>query len=154
MNIDDILGNFPQRPDHQHFWRLSNIILKLDDRMDSAITKDEKDAVWTDNVGRWVDESSVTYMAVQRAYRVAGANSPAAIRANFTEIAKTSVSWLEGFQVGAEFASRSLEGATLDSLDETGLRVLLTRYERHVMESHENGTEPLSVAKFFDSIEP
>lgn len=154
MNISDIFGNFRHRPNHPHFWRLSNIILKLDGRMDAAATDDQKDAVWTDNLTTYVDEPSANYMAFQRASRMFGVVTVADVRKHADDILRPMVAWLEGFQVGAEFATHSLEDSnSLRDLDETGLRLLLGHYEKHVMKSLDDSVTPMSVAEFYETFE-
>lgn len=150
MNISDVFGNFPQRPDHKDFWRLSSIILKLDGRMKEATTEDEKQAVWDDNVDRWVDSDSLNYMAMQRAMRPLGITTAGDLQKNAELVILMNVLYQEGFQIGAEFATDREFDNEIDQLDETGLRLLLSAYERHVKESHERGEEPLDVKSFYE----
>lgn len=105
MSTDDIFGAFPGRPDHNDFWKLSDIILKLDGRMQEA-TEDEKEKVWRENIARWVDEDSVNYMAMQRAMRALGFETAGELQANLHLMVLAMTLYTEGFQVGAEFATK------------------------------------------------
>lgn len=152
MNLADAFGNFPSRPNHPDFWRLSSVMLKLDGRMNQAKSEDEKDAVWTDNLTRWIDEDSATYTAMQRAMRPLGVQTVGDARKHAQTLVLLTVVWLEGFQVGAEVATEDEFGdRDIDSLDDIELRLLLSSYERHVMDYVEQGKKPLSVRNWYES---
>lgn len=105
MNIHDFFGPNPNRPNHPDFWRLSEIILKLDGRMDAAAPPD-KQAVWDDNVARWIDDqASLTYLAMHRSMRVLGISTSGQLQARADEVIRLTTIYMEAFQVGAEFAT-------------------------------------------------
>lgn len=154
MDVGNIFGSFPERPSNPDFWRISSILLKLDGRMEAATNEDEKERAWADNVARWVDEETLNYSAMQRAFRPLSIQTRGdliANRDNVILVILLNVMWQEGFQVGAEFATEPLKGNALEGLTETELRLLLSNYEKHVMERARMGKEPLSVADFFNS---
>lgn len=151
MDLRDTLGNFPERPNHPDFWRLSSVVLKLDGRMDAAKSEDEQEAVWADNVARFIDEPSLTYLAMQRSMRVLGVKSQSELRRRADDIIKLTVVYMEGFQIGAETASEAIKGEALSDLDEFGLRLLLSAYERHAQECARKGEPVPSVADFHNS---
>lgn len=151
MSHNNLFGNFPLRPDHPDFWRISSILLKLDGRMEAATTEDEREKVWADNVARWVDGDTLNYSAMQRAFRPLGIRTQADLVKHQDRVILLNVMWQEGFQIGAEFATEPLKGHALEDLNETELRLLLSNYEKHVMERAREGKEPLSVADFFNS---
>lgn len=151
MNLNDIFGNFPNRPDHSDFWRISSILLKLDARMEEAKSTGDQDKVWEDNVARWIDSDSLNYSAMQRAFRPLGVQTRGDLIKVQDKVIMLNVMWQEGFQIGAEFATEPSKGEALADLNETELRLLLSNYEKHVMEQARRGNEPLSVADFFNS---
>lgn len=151
MSRNQLFGNFPERPSHPDFWRISSILLKLDGRMEAATTEDEKEKVWSDNVARWVDGETLNYSAMQRAFRPLGIRTRSDLIAHQEKAILLNVMWQEGFQIGAEFATEPLKGNALEGLNETELRLLLSNYEKHVMERARESKEPLSVADFFNS---
>lgn len=148
--MNNLFGNFPQRPDHPDFWRISSILLKLDGRMDAA-DENGKEKVWSDNVARWVDDATLNYSAMQRAFRPLGIRTGADLAIKGEQAVLLSVMWMEGFMIGAEFTTEPLRGNALEDLNETELRLLLSNYEKHVMARAREGKEPLSVADFFNS---
>lgn len=151
MDLTDILGNFPERPNHPDFWRLSSIVLKLDGRMDAAKTEDQKEKVWTSNVARFIDEDSLNYLAMQRAMRVLHVSTRQELIENYDDLIRLTVIYMEGFQVGAEFSSEPIKGEALKDLDEFGLRLLLSAYEKHAQECARKGEPVPSVADFHNS---
>lgn len=157
MDLNDFFGPSPGnlRPNHPDFWRLSSIVLKYDGRMDEARTQEEKEAVWTNNVQRWVDEDSLNYMAMQRAMRALGVQTQGELRQHADTIIRMNVLYQEAFQFGAEFATEPhVKGTDIDELSETGLRLLLSAYQQHVLKAHEAGEKPLTVAEFYKTIYP
>lgn len=152
MNVNDIFGNMPARPNHPDFWRLSSIVLKYDTRIQAAPDDDSKEAVWRDNVVRWVDENSLVYMASQRAMRALGLETRGDIANNLDLMIRCSTLYQEAFQFGAEFATEHEFGdRDIDSLDDIELRLLLSSYERHVKDYVSQGKEPLGVSAWYES---
>lgn len=76
---DDVFGPRPHRPDHPDFWRLSEIILANDGRMDDT-PPSRKEEVWRETTSSVIDIESVTYMATQRAIRLLGPPTPQNLR--------------------------------------------------------------------------
>lgn len=79
--------NFPDRPQHPDFWKLSTIILEMDGKFaeDSATDFEE----YVDNE---VDVASIMYMAIQRAQRLQGRN-----------VGSIAAIYMEAFMVGRRF---------------------------------------------------
>lgn len=155
MNIEDIFGSMPHRPDHPDFWRLSGIILRLDSLVsnDVAPTEDDKEEAYEGNVARWIDSyDALIYMAFQRSCRAANAATISDVQKQMGTITRMMTLYTEGFQVGAEFVTERTASKELDDLDETGLRLLLSNYELHVKKAHEDGAEPLPVAEFANTL--
>lgn len=152
MNLNDVFGDMPERPNHPDFWRLSSIVLKYDTRIQAAATDDAKEKVWHDNVVRWVDEGSLIYMASQRAMRALGLETRGDLANNVDLMVRCTTLYSEGFQFGAEFATQHEFGdRDIDALNDTELRLLLSSYERHVMDYVEQGKKPLSVRNWYES---
>lgn len=63
-DIGSLFGDFPGRPEHPDFWRLSEIILQLDGKFN------EDDAAVEDEVGMECDVATAFYMARQHAERM------------------------------------------------------------------------------------
>jgi hypothetical protein len=148
---DEAFGHFLNRPDHPDFWRISSILLKLDGRMQEA-DESERDEVYENNVARWVDGDTLNYSAIQRAMRPLGVVTRNDLIKYQDKVVVLSAMWQEGFQVGAEFVTETIEGKTIAELNEIELRLLLSNYEKHVMERARENQNPLSVADFFNAL--
>lgn len=86
---------FPNRPQHEDFWRLSEIILQLDAEAQATGVIDISDVVQK-LVG--ADLDSIHYMAVQRALFIRGAAGLG------TE--QMAAGWIDGFLAGVLFQQR------------------------------------------------
>lgn len=106
MDINQFFGENPARPDHPDFWRLSDIILMLDGRMDEAQSDQEKGRVYTEAVADVADMDSITYMGMQRAFHALGIHTKADLLARQSEVAILTTIWMEGFQVGVRFEKK------------------------------------------------
>lgn len=107
---------FPARPQHPDFWKLSDVILQLDSQGEA-----ESDAFAT-AVGEVVDMESLQYMAYQRALRVhavANGIDPRDGRIprelvegpeNQQAIIAIVSAYMEAFIVGHRFANRNSDG--------------------------------------------
>lgn len=98
---DDVFGRRQHRPEHPDFWRIVEIMLANDGRMDAA-SPAAKEQVWKDTTSDVVDTESVTYMATQRAIRALGAPTPTTIRQH----SAVAALWIDGFIAGAHFERR------------------------------------------------
>jgi hypothetical protein len=98
---DDVFGRRESRPDHPDFWRISEIILANDGRMDAA-SPAAKEQVWKDTTSGVVDVQSVSYTATQRAIRLLGPPTPQNIRQH----SAVAALWIDGFITGAHFEQR------------------------------------------------
>jgi hypothetical protein len=98
---DDVFGRRPQRPEHPDFWRLSEIVLANDGRMDAAPRR-EKERVWKETTGSVIDVPSITYMATQRAIKLLGPPTPA----NLAQHSAVAALYIDAFVTGAMFEQR------------------------------------------------
>lgn len=105
MNLDDIMGDFPARPDHPDFWRLSSIILGFDASMDEASTEEERSKVFETWLAKVIDGDSLAYMAFQRAMRGLEINTGGEVIANVRGLVLLSSAYMEAFLVGAAFVT-------------------------------------------------
>ena len=95
-SLDDVFGEFPDRPNTRDFWRLSLVVLQLD----GGATEDE--------FGRFalpdfVDEDSLVYLARQRIATVARLLGTSPTQA---ETALMLAVYVEAFLVGCKFSER------------------------------------------------
>lgn len=92
--------HFPARPEHEDFDLLSLLINELDaEAEDPAFTLDAL-------VARHIDNPSLAYLAMQRAFRVLGIRTMGEFMANATEVTRLSAVYHEGFVMGARFQHR------------------------------------------------
>lgn len=89
------------RPQHEDFWKLSDIILTLDHAAET-----DPDALYRMIAGA-VDSYSVIYMSVQRSMRAVGADTPLKLAEKQEEVNTTAGAWLDGFFVGLQFYKES-----------------------------------------------
>jgi len=94
-------SNFPDRPDHDDFWRLSRVLLDMDSRADNG---EDVLAIASEAM----DLKSLVYMARQRALRahemLAGADG----------VQKLSASWIDAFLAGVEYQKSVSEGRKVE----------------------------------------
>lgn len=101
--MDDVFGHRPERPNHPDFWLLSELVLKLDGRMDDT-PADQRQAAWKEAVTKHVDLDSISYMAMQRALRATGGQE---------QLAKMLAAlYIDAFIFGCEFSDRKHERDT------------------------------------------
>lgn len=106
MDIKDVFGSMPQRPNTKDFWRLSEIVLEMDGAMQAAQTDDDKEAVWQRYMGEHCDHNSLYYVALQRSMHILGVQTAADAMAQFGLLAKLTTVYSEGFVVGCTFKDR------------------------------------------------
>ena len=110
MDINDIFKGPNNRPgDDPNFWKLSSIILHLDGKMEGVETHEERDAIWKEaleEVG--IGDTTLSYMAVQRALRALGVVDAAGLQRNSALIPRLAAMWCEGFVVGANYHEGTL----------------------------------------------
>lgn len=104
--MDDFFGENPVRPDHPDFWRISDIILTLDGRMQAAHSDESKNKVYTDAVAELVDMDSIVYMGMQRAFHALGVATKADLVEKAPQVSMLTTIWMEGFQVGSRFEKK------------------------------------------------
>jgi len=104
--MDEFFGKNPARPSHPDFWKLSDIVLRLDgamqERGDTPV-----DEIISELASEMGDSYSITYMATQRAMRVVGITQAYEVMEKQEEIAQYAMMYLEGMLVGHAFTKRN-----------------------------------------------
>lgn len=96
--MDAVFGK-RKRPSSHDFWKLSQIVLKLDGRMDEAAPADKREA-FENTISEVIDIESASYMATQRALR---AGLPPT-RENARTLMLLATVWLDGLTIGLNYA--------------------------------------------------
>ena len=106
MDVPDSLGEEPgdERPDHPHFWRLSEIVLQFDAQVQDGNMDISR------FIEKEIDEQSLIYMAIQRSERaernMAQQHLQEGGSARNTMLAGLMTCYLEGFFLGKRYAER------------------------------------------------
>lgn len=100
--MNEAFGALPNRPDTKEFWRLSELVLKYDGRMDDAT---DKEVVFRSSVNEFIELETLSYVAMQRAMRAVGATTKAQVAANMPAIATCASMYIDGFVHGCAFKS-------------------------------------------------
>lgn len=93
MTDGPLFGDFPDRPDHPDFWKLSDVVLQHD-----GLTEDADFDIQA-HLATVLDPDSLRYMLaarVKRSHDRSGA--PALVQAQ--------AAWLDGFMIGVAYARR------------------------------------------------
>ena len=96
MGLDDTFGRFPGRPDHPDLARLSELIIELD-RLSQTTGFN-----YREHLGQFCDTASITYMAQQRAMRIASGGLPVTSPMDAL-VAMAGAAFLDGFVLGCQF---------------------------------------------------
>lgn len=94
--LNDFFGDVPGRPDHPDFWKLSEVVLGNDGRME-----DPDPNALIKLVEEIIDMSVMTYMAQQRAMRPLQNMGVQVIEPD-TFALMVSI-WMDGFMAGAKY---------------------------------------------------
>lgn len=97
--MDEFFGPNALRPDHPDFWRLSQIVLAADARIQEAPDLDAKEAAWVAAVDAAGDRASIMYMFGQRAL-IAIKGNPGALAL----VSRMATLAVDSFLVGVTFA--------------------------------------------------
>lgn len=92
---DHIFGGnqqFPGRPSHPDFWKLSELVLQMD--------AESQGRGIDEMLNEYVDDKSFSYLAVQRAGRFAG--TP-------TDVMMCAASTVQGFVLGVRYAMKYMK---------------------------------------------
>lgn len=103
--MDDVFGAMPNRPNHPDFWKLSEIILRLDGALEAA-PPNKKQEVFAALVAKRVDPDSLSYVALNRALRALGITSKEDVAGSQKLMAICSAMYLDGFTAGCEFSAK------------------------------------------------
>lgn len=90
-------NEYPHRPNHPDFWRLANLVLQADGRAEEDPARAEK------MVADIVDPDTLSYMALQRAMRLVGAETREQVDANKHEVMRLAAIYFDAFILGARF---------------------------------------------------
>lgn len=105
--------DYPLRPDHPDWWRLSELVLQLD----AQATEDGRRL---DNITAGIiDPESLGYLALQRAMRYLGITTRAEVAEHMTTIARMGAWYHEAFILGARFEAAQRSAATCATEDST-----------------------------------
>jgi hypothetical protein len=107
----DFIEGPKARPDHPDFWRMSEIILQLDGRLEDAKTDEDRERIFLEVVREHCDVDSLMYMGVQRAMRVIKAQTGLDVIEHFETMGWLVTVYVESFIAGMEY-QRRLEMAT------------------------------------------
>lgn len=91
--------SFPDRPSHRDFDWLSAIVIDLDAEAEAM----PEGATIEDIAKRYVDPTSLSYMALQRAIRSLGVTTGAEVLEHTSEVFRLSAMYYEGFLIGLRF---------------------------------------------------
>lgn len=104
------MTEFPDRPDHPDFWRLSQVVIDHDKRADDNPNPETITEVLAEN---GIDFASLMYMARQRALRVTGRRD----NATPTET-MLIVLYLDAFLTGVGYQRKRIDPADLLAIHE------------------------------------
>lgn len=104
---NEFFGAMPHRPDHPDFWKLSNVLLKMDAGLDPSNPDEEaKERQFKARLAEiGIDERSLSYAATQRAFRILGVET----RMDLLDPQKLHLAmmlssvWLDAFAAGVFF---------------------------------------------------
>jgi hypothetical protein len=98
MSLNDVFGDFPGRPDHPDFARLSDIVLQQDGRSyDPGFD-------YAEYLAQFIDPASLRHMARERSKQVAG-KMPERLTLE-DMVAALGAVYLDAFMVGYQFHAR------------------------------------------------
>lgn len=101
MDIGDVFGDFPSRPTHDDFWKLSSAVLRLDGRMEDFSEPEGDEQQVGQVLSEYCDPESLVYMAQQRSLRLFHLHPE--LKKNSVEIMQVLLtSYIDGFCAGAE----------------------------------------------------
>lgn len=92
--------DYPHRPDHPDFWRLSELVLQMDGRAIEDPARAQK------MVADIIDPHTLAYMATQRAMLLLGVQTQQQAAPRRTEIMRLASVYYESFILGARYQAR------------------------------------------------
>lgn len=110
MDLNDVFGAMPDRPDHPDMWKLSGILLGMDAGLEPGVPAVEKEALWQKRIAEaGINPEVVSYAATQRAFRSVGVQTRNDLLdpAKAIQVMRLASSWLDGFVAGARFKDQS-----------------------------------------------
>lgn len=109
MDLRDIFGEGANRPSHPDFWKLSEVMLKLDSGLDPSNPDEEaKEAAFQARMKEiGVDVDVLVYVATQRAMRVLGVKDQMDFAIKSSQIAMLTSIWLDSFAAGVFYERKT-----------------------------------------------
>lgn len=102
---NEFFGAMPHRPDHPDFWKLSNVLLSMDQGLDPAdLDEEAKDRAFKARIAEiGIDEQTLSYAATQRTFRALGiTNSLQMLDPKVMhQVMLLSSVWIDAFAAGA-----------------------------------------------------
>jgi len=89
-----------QRPDHPDFWRLAELVNRLDEQSES------KEREFGAVVAEVVDPKSLGYVALQRAMRILGITTQSQLNRQIEQATQLAAAYHEAFVVGCRFEAK------------------------------------------------
>ena len=103
MDLTDVFGAPQERPSHPDFWKLSDVLLKMDGTIDpTTMSQEECEAAYVARLAELnIDPDVMGYAACQRALRGLAffKDAPVEIRRMFATVLASA--WIDGFAAGA-----------------------------------------------------
>lgn len=96
---------FSGRPDHPDFWKLSEVILRLDGAF-QEVEEEAREALWEEEVGRFIDPEVVGYVAFQRAVRVMGITMAGEVDEHAATLTPLIQCWVDAFMMGCNYQEK------------------------------------------------
>lgn len=102
-DMNDLFNRPPGAPDGPDFWRLSNVVLKQDGRIEATDTDDMPDVYNEILAEASVSHEALHYMAQQRAYRLLGIDNAEDAERQARIIGALAAMFVDGFMVGSGY---------------------------------------------------
>jgi hypothetical protein len=99
-----LYGRMAGRPEHEDFWRLSTLVVERDRRVDS-VPASAKEAVFVDEISRFIDIDVLRGFAEDRALRLLGVKLGGRVTPRVDELARYASVYVDAFVQGAEYNS-------------------------------------------------
>lgn len=107
MDLNDIFGDMPNRPDHPDMWKLSQILLAQDADIVPGGDQDANEEAYAQRIlAAGIDGKVLAYMATQRAYRMVGVatNTDLLDPEKFLKVQMVASAWIDAFVAASAYA--------------------------------------------------
>lgn len=132
MDEDDLLsqlfGKNSLRPTHPDVAKLSEVLLRMDNRLSPEQTDEQREAEWERTViEAGIDPKTVSWAAAQRGLRAVGIGNEtperqarAKLIANIPQVTMAASVWIDGFIAGALYRAKGEEPSEINTSAELG----------------------------------